>query len=170
MRNLKTKLAVSFFMLMGALTTQAQEKASPAATVQGKANGGKTAITVNYSSPAAKGREIWGALVPYGKVWRAGANEATTFETDQELTIEGQKLPAGKYALFIIPNKNEATIIFNKVWKQWGAYDYDQSADALRVNVKPVVAKQRSERLVYEFSADGLQLAWDNLILPIKIK
>jgi hypothetical protein len=78
---------------------------SPPATATGKVGGAN--ITINYSSPSVKGRKIWGDLVPYGKVWRAGANEATTFETDKAITVEGKNLPAGKYSLFALPGENE---------------------------------------------------------------
>ena len=80
------------------LGTAQEKKASPAETATGKINGAN--VTVNYASPSVKGREIWGKLVPFNEVWRAGANEATTFETEKELNVEGQKLPAGKYSFF----------------------------------------------------------------------
>ena len=113
----------------------------------GKING--ATITINYGSPSVNGREIWGALVPFNQVWRAGANDATTFETDKELTVEGSKLPAGKYSFFIIPNEKECVIIFNKEAKQWGAYKYKEKEDQLRVTVKQKVAKSKTEKLVY---------------------
>ena len=169
MKNLKNTLCIAFFALTTIFNAEAQEKkASPAEMVQGKFNG--AAVTINYSSPSVKGRAIWGELVPFGKVWRAGANDATTFETNRDLTIEGQKLPAGKYAFFVIPEKDEATIIFNKVWKQWGAYDYKQSEDVLRVKVKPMIRKDKSERLVYSFSPKAFVLSWDNWDLPIAVQ
>ncbi|RMG72406.1 MAG: DUF2911 domain-containing protein, partial [Bacteroidetes bacterium] len=96
---------------------------------------GTAEITINYGSPAAKGRTLWGDLVPYGAVWRTGANEATTFTVSQDVTIEGQTLPAGTYSLFTIPGESDWTIIFNKTAEQWGAYEYDEAADALRVKV-----------------------------------
>ena len=92
----------------------APSKPSPAATATGKV--GEATITVNYSSPAVKGRNVWaGNLAPYGKVWRSGANEATTVDIDRDITVEGKTLPAGKYSFFTIPGENEWTIIFNKV-------------------------------------------------------
>ena len=148
----------------------AQEKkaASPAETAQGKING--AAVTINYGSPSVKGREIWGGLVPYGKIWRAGANDATTIETDKDLTVEGKNLPAGKYSVFVIPEKDNATVIFNKVAKQWGAYDYNEKEDALRVKVKPVATKEKTEKLVYKFNKDNITLSWDNWDIPISVK
>lgn len=149
----------------------AQEKkvaASPAEVAQGKFRG--AAITINYGSPSVKGREIWGGLVPFGKIWRAGANEATTIETDKDLTVEGKTLPAGKYSIFIIPEKDNATVIFNKVAKQWGAYDYNEKEDVLRVKVKPVATAEKTEKLVYKFNKDNITLSWDNWNIPISVK
>lgn len=144
-----------------------EKRASPAATATGQVNG--AAITINYSSPSVKGRPIWGELVPYGKVWRAGANEATTFETSKDIQVEGKTLPAGTYSLFAIPGKTEWTIIFNKTAKQWGAYDYDQKQDALRVKVKPQSGDMQ-ETLVYDVTDKGIALRWEKLKVPVAIK
>jgi len=144
------------------------KKASPAETATGKING--ATISINYGSPSVKGREIWGKLVPFNEVWRAGANEATTFETDKELTIEGQKLPAGKYAFFVIPNKDEATVIFNKEFKQWGSNDYDQKKDQIRVKVKPQATVTSTEKLVYKINKDNVTLSWEKWNIPVKVK
>ncbi|PAW93264.1 hypothetical protein CKK33_07030 [Mucilaginibacter sp. MD40] len=147
----------------------AQDKpvASPRDSVSAKVNG--ATITINYGSPSVKGRSIYGALVPYGQVWRAGANEATVFTTDKDIMVEGKKLPAGTYGLFTIPTATTWTIIFNKVAKQWGAYKYDEAQDALRVMVKPVKAPM-SERLVYKIYGKGFSLNWDKLSVPVRIK
>ena len=134
----------------------------------GKING--ATITINYGSPSVNGREIWGALVPLNQVWRAGANDATTFETDKELTVEGSKLPAGKYSFFIIPNDKECTIIFNKEAKQWGAYKYKEKEDQLRVTVKQKVAKSKTEKLVYIIEKNTVSLNWDNWTIPFSVK
>ena len=96
------KLILAFSLsLFFALAAQAQDKPSPAETAEGEAAGAK--ITIKYSSPAVKGRTIWGDLVPFGKIWRAGANDATTFSTSKDITVEGQKLAAGTYSFFVIP-------------------------------------------------------------------
>jgi len=150
------------------LGTAQEKKASPVETATGKINGAN--VTVNYGSPSVKGREIWGKLVPFNEVWRAGANEATTFETDKELTIEGQKLPAGKYSFFVIPNKDEAIVIFNKEFKQWGSYDYDQKKDQIRVKVKPQAVASSTEKLVYTINKDNLTLSWEKWNIPVKMK
>ena len=143
-------------------------KPSPAATATGKV--GASGVTVTYSSPAVKGRPIWGGLVPYGQVWRAGANEATTVEFSKAVTVEGKALPAGKYGFFVIPTEKQWTVIFNKVPNQWGAYEYSEKQDALRVTVTPRKAASMAERLVYEVKPTGLVLRWENLEAPIAIK
>jgi len=159
---------------MAAFTTSmavAQEKkpASPAATATGTING--STITVNYSSPFVKGRTIWGELVPYGKVWRAGANDATTFETTKAIKVEGKDLPAGKYAFFVIPEKDgKATVIFNKEAKQWGEYKYDDKKDALRVTIKTKKTAKLVESLVYTVGKNSVTLSWENLEFPISVK
>src|SRR5690606_33937465 len=114
--NMKNNLFYKFGMLALSLMlissmSYAQEKASPAKTAEGTVNGAK--IKINYSSPAVKGRTIWGDLVPLGKVWRAGANEATIFETNKDIKIQGKELKAGKYSFYIIPGETESTFIFN---------------------------------------------------------
>ncbi|WP_167856456.1 DUF2911 domain-containing protein [Hymenobacter metallicola] len=120
--------------------------ASPAATATGKA--GAATVTIKYSSPSVKGRSVYGGLVPYGKVWRAGANEATTVEFSKDVTVQGQKLPAGTYAFFVIPTEKDWTVIFNKTAKQWGAFKYDEKQDALRVTATPRKAATMTESLV----------------------
>ena len=145
-----------------------EAKPSPAATAKGKI--GAADVTVNYSSPAVKGRKIWGGLEPYGKVWRAGANEATTVEFSKAVTVEGKALPAGKYSFFVIPTEKQWTVIFNKEPNQWGAYKYDPKLDALRVTVTPRKASALAERLAYDVTPKGLTLRWDNVEMPLAIK
>lgn len=131
---------------------------------------GKTNISIRYNAPSVKGREIWGKLVPYKKIWRTGANEATTFECDSDLMVEGKLLPKGKYALFTIPEKNEWTIIFHSNANQWGAYEYKQEGEVLRVNVKPVTAAAFQEQLLFTSIPNGIAIVWENLSVPILIK
>jgi hypothetical protein len=145
-----------------------EAKPSPAATATGKIGG--TDVTVNYSSPGVKGRKIFGGLEPYGKVWRAGANEATTVEFSKAVTVEGKPLPAGKYGFFVVPAEKQWTVIFNKVPNQWGAFKYDEKQDALRVNVTPRKTAALVERLAYEVTPTGLVLRWENVELPVAIK
>jgi hypothetical protein len=167
--KLLRKIHFSLIALLIVNFINAQEKpTSTKEVVTGKING--ATITINYGSPSVKGREIWGKLVPFNQVWRAGANDATTFETDKEVMIEGAKLPAGKYSFFIIPNDKECTIIFNKEAKQWGAYKYKENEDQLRVTVKQEVAKSKTEKLVYVIEKDRVSLNWDNWIIPFSVK
>lgn len=162
-------------LVLSALTAnslQAQDnlatRPSPPAVVRGAI--GDAAVVINYSQPAVKDRIIWGELVPYGKVWRTGANEATVFETNQDLMIAGQKLPAGKYGLFTIPGENEWTLIFNEVWDQWGAYKYDAEKDVLRVTAIPSKSPTFNERLVFEVSDGNVVLRWEHLQLIVPVK
>lgn len=135
--------------------------ASPPATASAKIAGGAT-ITINYSQPSVKGRTIGKDLEPLpGKVWRTGANQATVFETDKNIKVEGQALPAGKYGLFTIAEDDAWTIIFNKTWDQWGAFKYDKSKDALRVKVKPVKAPSFAEKFTINVDKSGkVSLLW----------
>ncbi|RMG68083.1 MAG: DUF2911 domain-containing protein [Calditrichaeota bacterium] len=134
---------------------------------------GVTDVTITYSSPAVRGRVIWGGLVPYDKVWRTGANEATVFETSHDILINGHPLPAGKYALFTIPGKTEWRIIFNRKWDQWGAFGYDPSLNVLEVTAKPDPAPHR-ERMTFFFedvadSTARVVLHWEKLRIPFTL-
>jgi hypothetical protein len=167
--GIQKKIYLLFIVLLTVTFVNAQDKpSSPAAVARGQINGAN--ITINYSSPSVKGRKIWGELVPFNKVWRAGANEATSFETDKDLTIEGVKLPAGKYSFFVIPNEKECIIIFNKEAKQWGAYKYKEKDDQLRVTVKQQIADSSTESLTYKINNDSVVLIWGNWNIPISIK
>jgi hypothetical protein len=148
------------------------KRPSPPATATGTVNG--ATITINYSSPAVKGRQIWGSLVPYDQVWRAGANEATIFETSKDIKVEGKSLPAGKYSLYAIPGEKEWTIILNSQTGQWGikmdgSTTEDPSKDVLRVMVKPEKADSFHERMAYVVDKDGFALVWENLKVPVSI-
>src|SRR5215831_9717857 len=101
------------------------KRPSPPATATGKVMG--ATIAIDYSSPSVKGRKIWGGLVPYDKVWRTGANEATLFSTDKEIKVEGKPLPAGKYSLYTIPGEKEWVIILNSQTGQWGVKDNEET-------------------------------------------
>ncbi len=131
---------------------------------------GTTDMTITWSRPGVKGRKIWGALVPYGQVWRTGANEATTIAFSDEVSINGQKLPAGTYSLHTIPGEKEWTLIFNSVANQWGSYSYDQTKDTLRVKAMPTAASF-TEWLTFEapvVSTDQatVSLRWENIAVP----
>jgi hypothetical protein len=147
-------------------------RASPRATVTQTV--GTTEVSIAYNRPGVKGRAIWGDLVPYDRVWRTGANEATTITFADEVTIAGTKLPAGTYGLFTIPGRSEWTFVLNKGAKLWGAYEYKQAEDVLRVKATPSAAPF-SERLTFTFanveteSADVV-LAWEKLQVSFAIK
>lgn len=125
-------------------------------------------ITLEYGRPSVKGRKIWGGLVPYDRVWRTGADEATTLEVTSDIAVEGQVLPAGVYSLFTIPGEAEWTVIFNTVSEQWGAFNYDETKDALRVAVTPQTAEfVESLELLIEDS--DVILRWGELAVPFRI-
>lgn len=130
---------------------------------------GDAEITIDYGSPSVKGREIWGGLNPFGEVWRSGANAATTIEFSQDVIIEGEALPAGKYALFTIPNADNVVVIFNSETDQWGAGSYDESKDALRVTVSPKAVDGNQEALEYMIDGDQVVLAWANWQIPFTV-
>jgi Protein of unknown function (DUF2911) len=144
-------------------------RVSPPDSVSGKVKGAR--IAIHYSSPSVKGRAIYGMLVPYDQVWRAGANEATTFETDKDIKVEGRQLPEGKYSFFLLPRKKgKWTVIFNKVAIQWGAYKYDESKDQLRIDVKPTELLDTAEALNYQITRKGFSLNWEKVSVPVSIK
>jgi hypothetical protein len=133
-----------------------------------------TDITVKYHRPLVKGRKIWGGLVPYGQVWRAGANENTTIEFSDPVSIEGQPLAKGLYGLHMIPNPDSWTVIFSKTNTGWGSYTYKQDEDALRVNVKPHPLAQNGEALEFEFedlkpTSTAVTLKWEKLGVPFTV-
>jgi hypothetical protein len=144
---------------------------SQAATVQQRI--GVTDVTITYHRPLVNGRKIWGGLVPYDKVWRAGANQNTTFDVSWPVSIEGKPLPKGTYGLHMIPAADSWTIIFSKAAHSWGSFTYDQAEDALRVTVKPHPAPMK-EALQYTFDdlkADSavVTMAWEKLAVPFRI-
>src|SRR5437868_6182878 len=160
---------------------------------------GVTDITITYSRPGVKGRKIWGdapaaapansaatlddaskrekdaPIVPYGHVWRTGANEATIFTVSDDVLIQGQKLPAGNYSLHTIPGKDEWTIIFNGVADQWGSFNYDEKKDVLRVKAKPQRVADNQEWLEYSFPAvtpNSVQvlIRWEKVAVPFTVE
>jgi hypothetical protein len=154
-----------FSLLSSAAFSQADKSTRPSPPMETKDTIQGALVVINYSAPSVKGRTIWGDLVPYGKVWRTGANEATTFETSKDLMIQGQKLPAGKYALFTIPGEKEWTWIFNSVWDQWGAYKYDEAKDVLRIKSAPQPSAVFNEKLRFDIAGEEVILFWENLMV-----
>ena len=166
-------LGVIFTSVVNAQDEDKSKRPSPPATATGSVMG--ATITINYSSPAVKGRKIWGGLVPYDEVWRTGANEATIFETNKDIKVEGKNLPAGKYSLYTIPGQNEWVIIFNSKTGQWGVKNDESTteepaSDVLRVTVKPVKSAAFNERMKFVVDKNGMALEWENLKVPVSIK
>src|SRR5499425_1102962 len=133
-----------------------------------------TDITVKYHRPLVNGRKIWGGLVPYGKVWRAGANENTTIEFSDPVSVEGKPLDKGTYGLHMIPNPDSCTVIFSKTNTGWGSYSYEQKDDALRVVVKPRPLAETKEALEFEFedlkpTSTAVTLKWEKLGIPFTV-
>src|SRR6266566_6454771 len=161
---------------------------------------GVTEITINYSRPGVKGRTIWGdplpeqanvkgeatldnqnvrpkdaPIVPWGHVWRTGANEATQFVCTDDVLINGQKLAAGSYSLHTIPTKDEWTIVFNGTANQWGSFDYDPAKDTLRVKVKPQMVADNQEWLMYSFdpvtdNSAQVNIRWEKVSVPFTVE
>lgn len=134
---------------------------------------GLTDISIDYCRPLVNGRKIFGAAVPFGQVWRAGANENTTISFTDDVAVEGQALPAGTYGLHTIPGPDQWTIIFSKNSTSWGSFTYDQKEDALRVNVKPA-SGEFQEALAYTFDdlkpdSTAVTLRWEKTAVPFHV-
>lgn len=166
-------------VLAAALALPAQQpmvkpfQVSPAASVTQDL--GISTVKIDYSRPGVKGRKIWGELVPFGQVWRAGANNATVITFSDPVEIGGKALPAGAYALFAIPGPTAWTLVLNRNAKQWGAYSYKQEEDALRIQAVPAALGQPVEYLQYTIqvkSMDTLRvdLAWEKLAVGFDVK
>ncbi|MBA3833246.1 MAG: DUF2911 domain-containing protein [Chthoniobacterales bacterium] len=135
---------------------------------------GLTDVSIDYSRPNKRDREIFGGLIPYGQVWRTGANSPTTIKFSDAVKIGGQDLPAGEYAFYTIPNQNEWTIVLSKNTKLWGAYGYKPDADALRVTVKPTALANPVETFTIGFDdlkddSATISLEWDKTRVPVEL-
>jgi hypothetical protein len=163
-------LSLMAVLLLTVVACNAQSPKSPPAVVTQKV--GDATISINYSQPSVKGRTIGKDLEPKaGVVWRTGANDATVFEVDKDVMVEGKALPAGKYALFTLVNGDDWTIIFNKTWKQWGAFKYKEADDALRVNVKAGKAAPFAEKMEFTISEKGtVTLVWGDIKVEFAVK
>src|SRR5438093_2373877 len=133
-----------------------------------------TDITIKYHRPLVNGRKIWGGLVPYGKVWRVGANENTTIDFSDPVSVEGKPPAKGTYGLHMIPNSDSWTVIFSKTNTAWGSYSYDQKEDALRVDVKPKPLAEQKEALEFDFEdlkprSTTVTLKWEKLGVPFTV-
>ena len=163
-----TLIAGLFTSLSSSAQVDKSKRPSPPAKVSQTLSSGAI-VSVDYSRPSMKGRSM-SVLVPAGKVWRTGANEATVFETSQNVTIDGKRLEAGKYSIYTIPGEKEWTIIFNKTWNQWGTV-YKDAEDALRVNVKPGKADQFTEMMTFDIAKNGkVSLNWADTKVGFKVQ
>jgi hypothetical protein len=163
MKNLKSTLVLLLIVTM----SFAQE--SPRKQATGKV--GEITVAIDYGSPSVKGRSIWGELVPYGKVWRAGANENTTFSFDKDVKIGDANIKAGKYGFFIIPSKNEEwTVILNSKNDAWGAFSYKQEEDVLRMNLKPHFNENNQEMLDYSIRDKEIIIKWAKVKIVIPVQ
>ena len=167
-------MVICFGNLFAQTTPPTAPPASPLAVAKGKLKDGAN-ITITYSSPFVKGRKIWGNLVPFDKVWRAGANDATQIETDKDLTLEGKKLPAGKYSIYAVPTENDWVIIFSSQTGQPGmnhdgTTTLDMSKKVMSVLGYPKKSKTMNESLVYSINEKGFVLSWEYLNVLVSMK
>lgn len=169
--NTKILLSSMAMTLVLAATAAAQRgddagRASKNGRVEGEIDG--VSVVLEYGRPNAKGRDLWGGLVPYGKVWRTGADEASTITLSDDVEVNGESLAAGTYAVFTIPGENSWTVIFNKTAKQWGAFRYDEGEDALRVEVQPG-SGEHIESMDFEVDGSQVVLRWGEMRVPVEI-
>jgi len=158
MKKIST-LILGLLIIAGSSSFAQEKKKSPAVTLDSTIDA--TQIIIKYSSPSMRGRDIYGDLVPFNKLWRAGANEATTVEFSTDVLIEGKKLPAGIYSFFVTPKESgKWSVVFNSDSKQWGAYKRDAEADKLVVNV-PTKKIDETEKLTYRVDKNHVYLDWE---------
>ncbi|MDX2190975.1 MAG: DUF2911 domain-containing protein [Bacteroidota bacterium] len=167
MNKLTMIISVCTLLLVQSIFAQEPPK-SPKATAEGKG------VKITYGQPSKRGRVIFGELVPFGQVWRTGANEATQITFDKDATFAGKDVKAGTYTLFTIPNKDKWTIILNSKLGQWGAYDYDKNkaSNVLTADVPVTTASEMTEKLTLSFDDKGLNIVWDmtKVIIPVSVK
>jgi len=166
------KLFASSAFVLAVMVSCAQDKSSrpsPPAVEKETISGGAE-VTIDYSQPSVKGRTIGKEIAPYGKVWRTGANEPTSIEISKDVKVEGQALPAGKYAIYSIPGEDEWVIIFNKKHTGWGT-QYDESQDVLRVKVKPTKSSSFTEKMTFDVNKNGqVALLWGDQQVNFKLQ
>lgn len=145
------------------------ERSSPPMEASATINGSE--VSINYSAPSKKERVIFGELVPYDKVWRTGANEATTITLSADMKVEGETIKAGKYGFFTIPGEKSWEIIFNEVWDQWGHYNYDADKDVLRITATPKKLSESVEQMHIDLDKNGLvTIQWDKTSVSFTLK
>ncbi|GAB4239909.1 MAG: hypothetical protein Tsb0034_16070 [Ekhidna sp.] len=162
---LKLLTLFGLIFIVGACTNDPQKRPSPLTLDSGMV--GNTKLKIEYSSPSVRGRKIFGSgpdyLVQYGEMWRTGANDATYITIDDVLQINSVLFDSGSYSIFTIPGKDEWTVIFNKEWKQWGAYHYKDSLDVLRVDVPVQQLDSLAEKMRFFVEDDSLKFRWEHV-------
>lgn len=171
--QLKVLSVFAMALLVSTIAFGQKPQASPRDSVSGEVAG--STITINYGSPSVRGRTIWGGLVPYDKIWRTGANEATIFTTTKAIKIGGKNLPAGKYSLYSIPGKNKWKFIFNSQTGQWGINEDgsttdDPSKDVLIITAKPRESQTMNERMRFVMTDSGFYFIWSNVAVQVDFK
>lgn len=164
MKHISTLLFA--FVLMASSCTS-EKIASPAQTTDGRI--GSVQIEINYGAPSVKGREIFGALVPYNEVWRTGANENTTISFSEPVRILGQDVPGGTYGLFTTPGRDEWMLHLNSEYEEWGAYSYNDQNNILSKTILPKKADSFQEQLLFSIKDTSVRLSWADLVLDIPI-
>jgi hypothetical protein len=172
---MKAMLIICLLFSIGIVAQEQNSKIRASPKAETKQVIGLTNVTIDYSRPAVKERKIWGGLVPYGKIWRAGANEATRFTFSTDVMVEGKKLSKGSYSFFVIPGEKEWVLIFNKVSDQWGAFTYNEAEDALRIRVKPKKGGADNEWLTYNITKTGeatalISLEWEKMMVAFTVE
>jgi Protein of unknown function (DUF2911) len=170
---LLTVLLIGILSITSYSQKKEEVRISPKALVEQTV--GYTEVKIEYSRPGVKGRTIWGNLVPFNAVWRAGANEATKITFSTDVKIDGKKLKAGSYGFFAIPGQKTWTLIFNKVADQWGAFEYNDVEDALRVEVTPMQNNCWQEWLAYTISKTSdkkavVMIEWEKIKVPFNVE
>lgn len=162
--------ALSIFVFSTEAAAQKDKSKRPSPPAQVTEKIGNATVTIDYSQPSKKERDIFGGLVPYGQVWRTGANEATWIEVSADVTVQGQTLKAGKYGLFTVPGEKEWTIIFNSTWDQWGSSGYAESADVLRVKAKASSTSATEKFSIFLAKSGVVTISWDQTKVEFTIK
>ena len=171
MKSIDVFSAFLLMVLISCSTSAQRDKSqrkSPPAQVTSEIN--EVRITIDYSRPSKRGRDIFGSLEAYGEVWRTGANETSWIEVSKDVSVEGKQLKSGKYGLFTIPGVDEWVIIFNKTWAGWGAYEYKKADDILRITVPTQELDQIVETFTIAISEEGVvSMAWDKTKVEFSI-
>ncbi len=164
------KHTILLFLITGFFaSTACAQRPSPAAKVSETITSGAK-VTIDYSQPGIKGRTIGKEIAPWGQIWRTGANEATVFEVNKNVTVNGKPLAKGKYSLYSIPGQKQWVIILNKTWNQSGT-EYDQKADVMRFTVKTLKAPSFTERMTFKIAKSGVvSLIWGNYLVNFTVK